>query len=101
MRLLIFLMAVSSCRGEPSKPKFDLYQPVSGIVCDEKSDCREQSFCNVYQEVNGEWQFKEELPMSRCNGIFGVNSEAFVEIKDYVRKVNSFIKTRCTNDVAN
>jgi hypothetical protein len=103
MRLLIFLMAASSlgCRALPEKPNFNLYQPVITVICEQNKQCSEQSFCNVYENINGEWRFKEELPINKCSGILGVTSSDFVKIKDYMRRLDSYIKNGCGNVPSN
>jgi len=88
MRALIFLILAvsSSCATKaPLPPRVDLYQPILSL-----------NRCNVYRMNNDEvWEIVDRLPLEACNGVFGVTADDFNKLRDYSRRLKSFISNNC------
>ena len=99
MRLLICLISFSflGCKATfPARPVPTIYQPVSIQTCHD-GVCKQDNYCNVWNQIEEEWVLIEETEWKNCSGIFGVNADDFIKIRDFENRVRSWIKINCTS----
>jgi hypothetical protein len=55
-----------------------------------------QNVCNRWKMTdNKKWELVEQGPLDLCTGIFGVTAEDFVLLRDYSRRLESWIGQNC------
>ena len=81
------VVASSACATKaPIPPRVSLYQPVFSL-----------NRCYVYSMNDDEsWEISNKLPIESCNGIFGVTADDFNKLRDYSRRLKSFIENNCS-----
>lgn len=100
MLVLIFSMVANlSCKSAPKDfpktPDFTLKQPIiEQQFCDENhANCSVRSFCREYASKDKKtWVVLKDHELKYCHGIFGVNGMEYIEIEDYVMRVQRWIK---------
>ncbi len=79
----------------PKTPNPTLHQPIINVkVCDKDgSNCKILNVCKLWKmNSKNEWQLSSNEPLSKCNGVLGVNSKDFTLIQKFVREMEIWIR---------
>jgi hypothetical protein len=89
-------VTISSCGSTPVPPKPILYVPIIDRTVCSGSDCVIKNECHEYHVVGNSipavYEFYAFHPLKKCDGIFGVDANDLVQIKDYTRRLRKYIE---------
>lgn len=91
------MVSISCATKAPLPPKVDLLQPIINVQVCENGECKILNVCKRWRiDDKKEWVLvgNEDLKGS-CNGIFGVTVDDFTKMRDYSRKLESWIGNNC------
>jgi hypothetical protein len=88
--------SLSGCaNGAPLPPDFKVFQPIiNQKLCDDNGVCEIKNLCREYYRDlrSGEFILVQTHELKKCSGTFGVDADDLVSLKDYTRRVQSYIE---------